>query len=285
MGRHLLGACFPTLSFRWSSPQPEHGPAVSVLVAIGGEDRQRLLVPCLASLFAAAEEVRAGVEIILVREGEHRESAIEQIFPEVVECSVPPQPAFNKSLMLNVAARKARGEILVIHDADLLVSPSYLTTCLQRCRQAEAARPGRLIFYLNDSSTDRLVSAVGSSAKPQTLHDAGIRPNELSIERVVQNTPNPMAVRRETYFSLGGHDEDFEGWGGEDLEFLSRLRTTSIDEFGSEPLIHLWHPPSPKKQNGDRNQQLQDRKLSQPPQQRVRLLVEKSGLKWDSCGR
>ncbi|QDV82996.1 galactosyltransferase-related protein [Planctomycetes bacterium TBK1r] len=271
MANRIFDAGFSNLQFEWHDLPSHERPAVSVLLAVGGHDRHRLLEPCLASLLGSAVHVSGGAELVLVQE---RGTEIDVDWPAIRKVLVEPQPAFNKSLMLNAAAKLARGEVLVIHDADLIVSPTYLTTCLDRCRRAESARPGRLIFYLDEASTQRFVACVNRTAKPTKLAEAGIRPRSLRFDRVVQNTPNPMAIRRNTYFELGGHDEAFQGWGGEDLEFLSRLRTRPIDEFGSEPLIHLWHPPAKKKQSGDRNQQLQDQKLSTPAETRIQRLIE-----------
>jgi len=87
-----------------------------------------------------------------------------------------------------------------------------------------------------------------------------------------QNTPMPLAVRKRAYDAIGGHDESFVGWGGEDVEFLSRLRTLWCSEGGRVPIVHVWHPFAPQKANGHRNLELLSRALSLSPEQRITQL-------------
>ena len=48
--------------------------------------------------------------------------------------------------------------------------------------------------------------------------------------------------RKRPISPIGGFDEDFVGWGGEDLEFWERARAYGrVYEFGYLPLLHLWH--------------------------------------------
>ena len=37
-----------------------------------------------------------------------------------------------------------------------------------------------------------------------------------------------IALEREAYFEIGGYDECFVGWGGEDNEFFQRCQTTKV---------------------------------------------------------
>jgi hypothetical protein len=42
-------------------------------------------------------------------------------------------------------------------------------------------------------------------------------------------------------------DEDFMGWGGEDVEFWGRVCTRRVWNYGFLPILHLWHAPQPGK--------------------------------------
>ena len=71
-------------------------------------------------------------------------------------------------------------------------------------------------------------------------------------ERVRQNIQGmSIAVRRDAYFRLGGHDESFVGWGGEDNEFHDRCEACPHWFWGHVPLYHLWHPWQPGKGGGN----------------------------------
>ena len=84
--------------------------------------------------------------------------------------------------------------------------------------------------------------------------------NAEATERILQTkrwwdeTPDPlytvpfqtgiMLIRRDLYLETGGHDERFEGWGGEDAAFR---RVTHVLGGESDPvplsLRCLWHDP------------------------------------------
>jgi GT2 family glycosyltransferase len=54
-------------------------------------------------------------------------------------------------------------------------------------------------------------------------------------------------ITRTAYREIGGMDEQFVGWGGEDVEFWERAQTRKVWNFGFIPLIHLWHASQPGK--------------------------------------
>ncbi len=232
-------------------------PLASVLIAIGGTARLEQFRLVLASLRAQS---MSELEIIVVEQSERRE--IQDHLPSDViylHDAYDTTGGFNKSRALNIGARQARGEHLLIHDGDYMVPREYAAECVRVLRTVEGVRPGRFNFHLDQASTFETIRTKG------TL-------NRIRLEYVVQNNPTPMAVRRKSYWEIGGHDEAFVGWGGEDVEFLSRLRTRSVCEGGWLPVIHLWHPPAPKKASGDRNQEQQDYLLSLDPEMRIQRL-------------
>lgn len=211
------------------------GPVdATVIVPVRGLGRLPLFRASLASLLA---QQNAGIEIIVV----------EQDFENLYEAQLPqgitylharstcPEMPFNKSWAINVAARHASGEILVLHDADHVVPTNYVASiCSLLSKDVDATLPARFIFHMTEESTQEAVTT-------------GALPQSPGIEKIVQNNPTPLAVRRDAYWKIGGHDEAFFGWGGEDNEFLSRLATLRLSRGGFLPLIHLWHPPAPNK--------------------------------------
>lgn len=265
VGRRLLSHCLNEwpIAFNFETATTTcNRPDISVLIAIGGADRLQLLTMVLAALRA---QTHAAFEIIVVEQGP--QASLKGLLPNDVTYRYTPRPeraSFNKSMALNQGARLAKGRVLLIHDADLVVPVDYLVESSRVLGDADAARVGRFLFYLNQDTTS------------ETLRRRQLISSK-SVESVVQNTPNPMAVTAEAYQRVGGHDESYVGWGGEDTEFLSRLRTGRVKEGGSLPVVHLWHPPAPKRASGDRNQQLHREKESLTPQQRIRKLLAAQG--------
>jgi hypothetical protein len=60
-----------------------------------------------------------------------------------------------------------------------------------------------------------------------------------------------IAITGQAFNTIGGMDESFVGWGGEDNEFWDRACTLRVWTFGSLPFIHLWHSAQPDKQVQD----------------------------------
>ena len=94
-------------------------------------------------------------------------------------------------------------------------------------------------------------------------------------ETVIQNLHGgSVAITREGYVAIGGLDEDFVGWGGEDVDFWERAETLRATRFGYLPVVHLWHAPQTEKlQNGGapaikRYYELAD----MPPEERIARL-------------
>ncbi len=70
-----------------------------------------------------------------------------------------------------------------------------------------------------------------------------------SPEIVLQNLTGggSLGVEVSAFRELGGMDEGFVGWGGEDVEFWDRAQTLPVWNYGCLPLVHLWHEPQPGK--------------------------------------
>ena len=50
-----------------------------------------------------------------------------------------------------------------------------------------------------------------------------------------------IAISRQTFFEIGGFDEAFLGWGGEDNEFWDRAQSRRVWPYAYLPFVHLWH--------------------------------------------
>lgn len=229
-------------------------PAVSILIPIGGASR---LPQFELALSAARAQEGVSCEIIVVEQS--RVPTLASGLPadvRYVHQFLDGAPAFNKSAALNQAAREAKGDNLIILDADYLLPTRFAAESCRVLRDVESVRPARLLFYLDEPST------VALSEHHDPFRITG-------LEKVVANNPTPIAVRRSTYWQIGGHDEGYVGWGGEDSEFLDRLRTLQICEAGWMPVVHAWHAPAPKKADGDRNREFHASRMAIPASTRI----------------
>lgn len=244
------------LLFREKPTPVSTRPEVSVILPVGDRGRLPLFLCVLKGFFG---QTVAGIEIIVVEHGKKPE--YESSCPAGTRYLFLPMEEdgqFNKSLAMNRAVAMASAPIVLFHDADLIPPAAYVESLLLRFHQGwEAVRPTRFAFHLEQDDSIGFMESNGKYLP-------------RDVEMVQQNNPGlSTAVTMEVYARIGGHDERFEGWGGEDLEFLDRLRTVRLYPGGYAPLIHLWHAPGEKKASGDRNRELMDRLRSIPVWQRI----------------
>jgi hypothetical protein len=151
----------------------------------------------------------------------------------------------------------------------MLMPAAYAAEMTKRFRDGyEVMNLKRFIFYLGSQS---------------------VWPDAVtSMDAIVENLEagGSVAVARSAFDAIGGYDESFVGWGGEDIEFWERCRTRKVWEYAYLPIVHLWHAPQPGKRAvrglGAETADLTEKRLKIPPAQRIDELVkrQRGGLVW-----
>jgi hypothetical protein len=214
-------------------------PEVSFVIAHAGADRVPQLQRTLQSLFAQ-EAVRC--EYIVVDQSQA--PVLGRLPGDIVYKHLDKSqfPAgWRKSWALNVGSRIAQADILVFHDGDICAPAAYARELLRTLStgQSGAASLQRMLFYLDRADTEGLGS-----------HGRILSPATPSL--VFQNWKGgTIAVRRDAFASIGGFDEGFVDWGGEDDEFYDRCADLRHCRAGYLPFVHLWHPPQAKRMEPD----------------------------------
>ncbi len=242
-------------------------PQISFIIGHRGQERLPHLLLTLSSILGQRD---ATIECIVVEQDPVPK--IQSHLPKGIRYCHAPLPVnevrYNRSAAFNAGARIARGPLLVLHDNDLLVPRDYAAEAVGLHGLGfEVGQLNRFIFYLDPSSTKQWLSGA-------------VNPKQARMERVIENAAGgSLMVSRATYGELGGMDEDFIGWGGEDNEFLDRCLTRRIWRFGYLPLIHLDHPSlADRKMVSNPAIALLDRKRRVPPCARIAALVERQNV-------
>ena len=217
------------------------GPLVSFVIGHRGVEREPLLRTTLQSILAQ-EHVRT--ECIVVEQA--AESVLKDLPSGVRHIHTPPpdpELPYCRAWAFNVGVRVALGDIVVCHDNDVCVPRRYAAELVRifEHHRVEAAQLQRFIFYLSRQHTEETLT----TGRIEATHPP---------ERVRQNLQGmSIALRRDAYCALGGHDESFIGWGGEDNEFFDRCQTLRHYMYGYLPLVHLWHQWQPGKGQQERS--------------------------------
>jgi hypothetical protein len=250
-----------------SSPQVTAAkPEVTFIIGHRGLDR---LPPLLLTLEAVRSQQGVPIECVVVEQDS--EPRTREKLPSWVRYHQAPLPGgetrYNRSAAFNAGSRLAQGALLILHDSDLILPRAYAAEAWQRYRSGfDVSQIGRFVFYLDQASSGKMMLG--------RLQTRG-----AVVERVVENfAGGSLAIGRSVFEDLGGMDEDFIGWGGEDNEFLERCLTRNAWRFGYMPLLHLWHPSLADRDAG-RNPAiaLHQQKRGLDVAERIRLQRERRG--------
>ena len=236
-----------------------------VCFAIGHRGRERLPL-LLQTLRSIAGQRSCAVECIVVeQDGEQR---IREHLPDWVRYIHAPPPnadmPYSRAWAFNVAARAAQSECLIFHDGDMLVCRDYAKFVLEYHQRGFAfINLKRFIFYLSKTHSRRL-------AMSGQLHC------DSAPEAVLQNLESggSFGANKLAFWEIGGFDERFVGWGGEDNELWERAQTQEVYPFGFLPILHLWHAPQQEKytENEGGAKELFLRLTKVPVSERIRKL-------------
>ena len=153
---------------------------------------------------------------------------------DLVVCDAPTD-VWSKPRAVNTAVKAARGDVLVIVDADCTVDRATLDR-----------------FPL-DAPWSQPFSDVARLTRAQTSTLTGCPPDAATFPTDVQTGRRAVGgglvvVQRDVWANLGGWDERFEGWGGEDT-WLGKTLTRAVGAPATldAVLYHLWHPRDPRR--------------------------------------
>lgn len=247
-----------------SEPEMQTAPPdVSFIIGHRGQARLPHLLLTLQSLAAQRGVI---FECIVVEQSVKPE--IQSALPAWVRYVHTPLPQaympYCRSWAFNVGARIAQGNLLVLHDNDMVVPNQYAAELFARYEEGyEVINLKRFIFYLREGHAGRMLTT------QQLLLDE-------APEVVMQNAQGggSIAIGRKAYFAIGGFDESFVGWGGEDNEFWERATTRRLWPYGYLPLVHLWHAAQPGKHYAQRQTaELLEQLSAIPASQRIADLI------------
>lgn len=148
---------------------------------------------------------------------------------------------FHKTLLNNVAIRKAKTEYIMTTDVDILFGKDFVETLFQ-------------FLALNVFIDSRVLSWKSSAV--QRVYNGELDPyNNLEACKIGKIKGEAtcgacQATHKDNWYKVHGYNELFKGWGSEDTDLLVRMRMAGvkIKWMGTtRESIMAFHQPHPKK--------------------------------------
>jgi predicted glycosyltransferase involved in capsule biosynthesis len=178
----------------------------------------------------------------------------------------------NKSKAVNLAAKKAARDILVIADADVIYDPEIIVESIRLLNNAAWVVPFTEIYDIEKAVTERLLKT-----EPRWPIDVNIK--ECTKANWIYDgfAGKVLVIPKRNFEAVGGFDERFIGWGGEDDAFSHAVKTLCGKFVNADRSIyHLWHP-KPTNPNYSANIALYNRYLraSGNKEEMIKLINER----------
>jgi glycosyltransferase involved in cell wall biosynthesis len=148
---------------------------------------------------------------------------------------------YNRCWGFNVGAKNTKKQVLAFGDSDLFLKKEDFLTCFKAAENFEAITPNK---------TEAINIAIR---------------NQVDFEFEVINT-RPLytfagglvILRKAAFEKIGGWDERFEGWGGEDDAFSHVIYNRLTSKTFKFPFYHIDHPRT--SMDGNQQEKYQDNK-------------------------
>lgn len=147
---------------------------------------------------------------------------------------------FRKALSFNVAAERAKGQVLCFWDVDVLINKKYVIEAYEKIvsGQSDHVYPfnGTFVDVQKDLFQDFLtrynfehIEKLWKHKHPSLHFASGESPGGCTM------------ISREAFDRMKGYDERFIGWGFEDTDFLYRSRKVNRVAYLENENAICWH--------------------------------------------
>ena len=147
---------------------------------------------------------------------------------------------FNKAKAVNLAAKKATRDILLIVDADTVFDPNIILESIKLLQDAAWVIPFTEVYDVPMEITERVVRAKSGWPLNVKLEEC------QKVNWMYDGFAGKVnLIPKRNFEKVSGFDERFVGWGGEDDAFAWSVNTLCGKcVYYDAKVFHLWHPPA-----------------------------------------
>ena len=180
------------------------------------------------------------IEIILIEQDSARKIDIDTLPSNCEYVFAYNEGLFNRAWGLNVGFRHSSGKAIAFADNDVVVDREILQDSFTLCSDEydyDAIKPFNKLIDMTEKESGRIL---GSGRPLDSLQFKG-----KNIRAGISFCSALTVFRRNAYEQIGGYDERFVGWGGED-DAMSRFKIPLLKKayVVEGNAYHLWHERS-----------------------------------------
>lgn len=215
----------------------QHHPVVTAVVPFRADaagERVRNLVAVVAQLQLG------GIPVIVSEESPRPDPRLDSL-RNVDRVFIRSDDAFSKARACNAGWARVHAPVVAFVDADTVVDADILRGAAVRiARTDEVIRPFGRFRELDEFER-------ASYLETGTLPDASeLATSDTRGGEHIPPTGGAVLLSTDRYLAVGGMDETFIGWGGEDDAFATALARSGarLLTVPGATAFHLWHPRS-----------------------------------------
>ena len=165
-----------------------------------------------------------------------------QMFPGVKYISQEiNSDVFNKSKLINHSVEEIKFKFIWIYDVDVFLDFKFVLNNIPD--NVDLVRPFEKVIMLNEGESQKL--------KETNL----IHLEKRDFEGFNSFGKFSVVLNRDIFEKIGGYDENFEGWGFQDLDLTNRIPKGCYRGYTTNTAFHLWHPRA-NKNHYDKNKSM-----------------------------
>lgn len=139
---------------------------------------------------------------------------------------------YNRSWAFNVGLKYSTTNVIVFGDSDLIIDPQEMIKSLKMLEEYECVSPYSSVLDLTQSESNLPIEKLYNISRP----GRGENDNQK-----INLCGGIVMYRKDSLYKIGGWNEDFIGWGGEDnfQEFKTKKFLKWFEN--KSRCYHLWH--------------------------------------------
>jgi len=240
----------PTKGHYWRVHYPLPNPAPSVTLIIPTRNRAKLLRPCIVSILKKTTYPDYKILVVDNNSDEPETLAYLDELRQHPRCRVLTFPGpFNYSAINNFAVNQTDSPLVGLLNNDLeVINSDWLEEMASQALRPEIGCVGAKLYYPDGRIQHAgLILGIGGMAGhawhgfPRDTHGQGYR--ALLPQTMSAVTAACLVIRRETYFKVGGLDEENFKVALNDVDFCLKVRAAGFRNLFT-PFAELYHHES-----------------------------------------